>query len=276
MSSRTRSTLALILAGLLSGCATSFDIDAHEDTAWLVRETPHFVFHYRAASPAERDIDKILANAESDRAVILGKLEVSCGAVINYYLYNTEEGATAIGISYGGYAVSTFMTVRETYGDWRHGSAGKHEMTHLIASCALGESHYPVLTEGLAIAIDGGYGGSFPVVMRKFWLRQGVLTISRMVDAPFADGPDAFYPQSGSFVRYLMDRYGVASFKQFYPAADFQEGLQRVYGLTLPELETEYREYLALMIGSTDGSLRLAMPPDGRVRLARKSAPVLD
>ena len=112
MSSVVRPVLVSTLAGLLCGCSTSFLTDADQDTAWQVKETPHFVFHYRAASPAERDIDKIAANAERDRAVILGELEVSCEVVINYYLYNTEEGAATIGISYGGYAIPTFMTMR--------------------------------------------------------------------------------------------------------------------------------------------------------------------
>ena len=102
--------------------------------------------------------------------------------------------------------------------------------------------------------MEGGYGGSFPVAMRKFWLQHGVLTIRRMVDAPFSDGATVFYPQSGCFVRYLIDRFGIASFKEFYPAADFEEGLERVYGLTLPQLEADYREYVALMVGSADGS----------------------
>jgi hypothetical protein len=277
MSFRMRSALASILAGLLSGCATSFYTDVEQDTAWQVRETAHFVIHYRAGSPAERDIDKIAVNAETDRALILAGLDVSCEAVINYYLYNVEEGEAAIGIHYGGYAMATFMTIRQTYQRINDGRASKHEMVHAIASCTLGESRYRVLTEGLAIAMQGTYynGRSIPEWMRGFWGQYQTLTISQLITPGLIVEPQALYVQDGCFVGYLMDRYGVASFKQFYPTVDFREGLQRVYGLTLPELEAEYHEYLALTFGSADGRFALASPQDGRVRLARKSAPAL-
>ena len=63
---------------------------------------------------------------------------------------------------------------------------------------------------------------------------------------------EAAYPQAGSFVGFLVERFGVQKFKKFYPLSEPYENywdtisrFKAVYGKTVEELEEEWLDALA-------------------------------
>jgi hypothetical protein len=235
----------VIVAVALTGCATELATGFSDDGNWKVAESPHFIFHYRSGSDAERDLARIVVAAEQDYLAVTTILDVQFNAVINYYIYRHDEG-NALGLNSTAHADTRIFTIYQPYdSDYPSaGSLGRHEMVHVIAQHALGRVQLPVLSEGLAVAVEGRFG-SAPV---DAWTRMAcdndaLLSVRAMLDHP-DDYPDLqFYPQAGSFVGYLLKRYGPAPLKRLYPVSydAFDSEFTRLFGQTLEDVEREYR-----------------------------------
>ena len=97
----------------------------------------------------------------------------------------------------------------------------------------------PGLTEGLAIAVEGVWGGRTLAQHAALIRRAGLMPpLERML------GPTGFIAQSssvsyvlaGAFARHLIDRYGMRRFLFLYGHLSYEQ----VYGHTLPELITAW------------------------------------
>lgn len=150
-----------------------------------------------------------------------------------------------------------------------------HEMVHVLVILELG--HPPALfNEGVAVAHqmipDEG-------VLYAQWNRRNVHAISAEYVAagrvpPLAqllESPDFFrfdealtYPVAGSFVRFLIDRYGLERFRSYLRGRSFDDGaeqtraaFQAAYGRTLDTAWAEWRAFVA------DGAAAAAHQPGG-------------
>lgn len=56
---------------------------------------------------------------------------------------------------------------------------------------------------------------------------------------------DAAYMKIGSFTSYLIDKYGSSLFFKIYDSSDLASDFKRVYGKTITEIETEWKEHLS-------------------------------
>lgn len=165
--------------------------------------------------------------------------------MITIYLYDPSE-AERLGFpgETGGFANPFTQTVRVVYG----GTAlAAHELAHVIAEQSWGRSHTRLMSEGLAVAIKGRYGGVGLSEWRTDTVAEGGLaSIGGLLDRE-DDVPERyFYPQAGSFVRFLLDRNGRARLAAIYnPTADaLRAAIRDVYGLSLADLEREYHAAL--------------------------------
>ncbi|MEZ4383107.1 MAG: hypothetical protein R3A79_17400 [Nannocystaceae bacterium] len=116
-----------------------------------------------------------------------------------------------------------------------------HELTHLvdIGTRSARARPHPLLAEGLAVAFDEGLRGD-----------RGP-ALSAIDPRPFIDGPLprdlSHYPAAGSFVAYILGRYGVERFYELWDAlpADaegerFREVFTAVYGEALDPLIDDF------------------------------------
>jgi hypothetical protein len=117
-------------------------------------------------------------------------------------------------------------------------------MTHVITHWTLGEPHEALLGEGTAVCLDRAT--PHPHERAAALSRTGRLVplIDMLGDSWFAHDPDVAYPESGSFVCYLLERYGVAPLKTIYTREDLVNALPEAYGFGLSQLE---REWLAAL-----------------------------
>jgi hypothetical protein len=247
---RLRILALLAAATALSGCATEVVTSFSDDRNWQIAESPHFIFHYRAGSQAERDIAKIAAAAETDYVAVTTALNIQLDAVINYYIYPPEE-ASSIGQQPGGaHADPRTLAIYQTYSSG--GTLGRHEMVHIIAEHGVGHANLQLLVEGTAVALAGSYG-TRPIDdwIRPLWQRNSLLAVRDMLDKPNDYAERDFYPEAGSFVRYLLTRYGTAPFKQLYVATydDFDSEFFRLYDHSLEDVERDYRQSLDVLFG---------------------------
>jgi hypothetical protein len=122
-----------------------------------------------------------------------------------------------------------------------------HELTHLIAWNNYGAPRSAMLSEGTAVAA----GERFLVEEPFLPVHSFCLAYQRAGQLPQISSPalplqghllnlPAYYA-SGCFVKFLIDRYGVARLKQVYRTADYAA----VYGKSLAQLEEMWRADLA-------------------------------
>jgi hypothetical protein len=225
------------------------------DFTWAMSETEHFQFYYVPGTAAERDRFELGSVAEGALAQIEPVLDVYLEGQMSVYLVPRVfwQGGAAYGdkeqlISY----------LDRNYTSVNTWSYFTHEGTHALAQDILepkenGGGPDGVLVEGLAVWASGGHYGHEPI---DEWAAvvaasDEYLPLADLRAGPFYDFQhEVSYMESGSFVRYLVDRYGLDKLKALYGQAtgeaEHDEDLVRgLYGKGYAELEAEWLDYLA-------------------------------
>lgn len=128
----------------------------------------------------------------------------------------------------------------------------RHELVHAVASeLARGPLRVPArggvlvsagLVEGLAVAVAGPEGDFTVHEWARAMRDLGVLPDVAAIVGPagfFGAAPARAYVAAGSFLRYLLDRRGVAAVDALYRTGDF-----RAAGVSLPEAVAGWQRFL--------------------------------
>jgi hypothetical protein len=232
------------------------------DFAWTVSTTQHFEFHYLPDSAAERDLVQIGALAEEALARTSSVLQVEFDGQMNVYLVPRvfwQGGAT-----YGD-KVQLISYLDRNYTSAEPWSYFTHEGTHalaqdLIEQKAEGGGPDGVLVEGLAVWATGGHYRQEPI---DAWAAviaasSDYIPLADLRAGPFYDFQhEISYLEAGSFVKYLIERYGLDSFKELYglatgdPTHD-DELVQQLYGRSYAQLESDWLEKLSRLSPSPE------------------------
>ena len=225
------------------------------DFSWAVSETEHFRFHYVPATAAERDRFELGSIAEASLAVIQPLLDVSFDEQMSIYLVPRIfwQGGAAYGDK-----VQLISYLDRNYTSVETWSYFTHEGTHALAQDLLqpkdnGGGPDGVLVEGLAVWASGGHYAEEPI---DEWAAVVAASDEYLPLAELRNGPfyefqhETSYLESGSFVQFLVARYGLDTLKALYGQAtgetDHDEELVRdLYGKGYADLEAEWLAYLA-------------------------------
>lgn len=213
------------------------------DENWKVHRSEHYIFHFRPNSIAEEEIGYIAAVQEAGYQRILGILGETTGPTIGYYLYESlADKARITGVKGSGIAEAALGEVHVVYGNDRK-VTGLHEDCHVLAQQLWGGSRLPFLVEGLAVYCDGHWL-SAPVdrwvsVLSK---RGDLIPLQGLLQPDlFESYPDLLtYPVAGSFVKFLIEKFGIEDFRTFYLSArpaSIREDFEKIYPLSLEEAE---------------------------------------
>jgi len=229
--------LVLGLIGVSSGC-TRLACTFQNDLDWKLQQSEHFIFYFRANSLAERDIHRIIPEKETGFHTIINRLNVHFNGVIHYYMYNPEERGQ---IGADGHANAAFETVYEIYSGYL---TGCHETAHVIAQQTIGSGKTQMMLEGLAVALAGPYRGNNLIseMMSDYKRSNRLIPVHELIANPgkYDEGP--FYVQGGSFVNYLLEKYGSDKIKRLYTTNrdEFAAVFGTVYSIDLNQVEIEY------------------------------------
>ncbi len=219
-------------------------------------ETEHYIFHYEHGSKAEQDILCIAAEQEASYKHISAMLGVSMKEKIHYYLHNSrEEVGRECERRFGEYTPYNGCTVSKNeilavYSEHIQ-CIGIHEDTHILMF-TLGFSESSFLEEGVACAMDGLWWGidnnAWVSYYRKNELCPSVAALLRLSRNDFYAVEDRIaYPLAGSFVSYLLMRFGRDVFREFYLAEDYSVADKDILGYSLVELEEDYFQHIGLL-----------------------------
>jgi hypothetical protein len=203
-----------------------FYISKYKDFPWKKYESEHYVFNVEGNSLAEKDIKKIKARQESSYLKITQnlKLENPDQKIIYYFYSSQDKKAEFMGDGWFGQTIYNEFIIHAVYNE-EDKVLGEHEDTHLL-SLQMG---LPIsfFQEGLAEAMVGssmfgnehnkivsdGVKKGLSVDVKSLMSQQGWL------DTP-DDEPEFYYSIAGSFVKYLMEKLDLKTFKELYSAMD--------------------------------------------------------
>lgn len=218
-------------------------------SAWNTTETEHYVFHYRPGSRAEKDIQFIAELQELSYTKVTEILEVDFDSKIHYYFYSSRwDKMYSTGDRGGGFANPLVCEIHAVYAEDRK-VVGCHEDTHVIAYWTLGNPP-PFLQEGLAVfMMELWWGRPLHEWSREFLEEDALIPIkSLLISTNFWKYDDKItYPESGSFTKFLIEKYGIDKFELVYCQANdenIQVVFENIYGKSIDELEEEWISYL--------------------------------
>lgn len=211
-------------------------------------ESEHFVLYYRDADYSASAIRALKAESEYHYRVVTQRLRTHLppGKKVGVYLYPDGDwkrryiGTTNTNITKP-WMRQVHLTTATYDGTLRH------ELVHVLA----GEFGLPLihasmkmgLNEGLAVAIDWDEGMFTPhqyaaAVQRTEGL-EGVEAL--FTTTGFASRPGSYaYMMTGSFVHYLLERYGADRVKMVFPMGDFLSA----FGESRESLLADWKVYL--------------------------------
>ena len=225
----------------------------------VASETEHYVFHAAAGDAVNA------AWQETYHQWALGRLGVQPSRKIGYYKYRSQQD---MGEHTGRYNTNGYADVArfEIHTLW---PTDNHEVVHLLTSL-VGDST-ALFSEGIAVAFqtdpangrfDSVFNGEEVHHAARRYLESGqlVLPLDRIVDsAGFRAVTDSVlsYREAGSFVRFLIDRYGLDAVLTLFRGGAYSDTAQTVktrfqaaFGVALDEAEAAW---LAMLREGSDG-----------------------
>ncbi|MDE0300410.1 MAG: tetratricopeptide repeat protein [Candidatus Poribacteria bacterium] len=210
-----------------------------------LHETEHFKIFYEKGSKVEREIERIARDHEFRYAQLIDYLRTQPSRKVNAYIYTSPEqkkhligaGHTLVEDPFGyGFHVN--------YEPFPHPII-KHELVHALTtdwhpffkvSLKLG------LHEGIAVAANWNEGKLTPHQWSRAMRESGVApSIGQIMGFGFwAQASSRSYMLAGSFVRYVVEAYGIEAFKRAFPTGNFRAA----YGKSLSELTSDWETFL--------------------------------
>lgn len=255
------SLLALTL--LIGGCYAFSARLGFNTPSWYLQEqlgghlrTTHFDLYYDPSSLEEHELGALAADHEYRYAWLVDRLALDEGPKrIASYLYPNPVTKARLTGARATSVAPVWLPRPQTHVLLdRYASTFGHELAHAFsrqfglpvvnASWAIG------LVEGLAVALEPPSGRPTPreqvsaVLLRNSDVSaetQAARVASRLQPLGFWTGRGAVsYTTMGSFVEFLLDRYGPGRLRAVYARADFEA----VYGRSLEALTREWTGYL--------------------------------
>lgn len=242
---------ALLLASCCCGEVPS-DPAADADRLSVRTESEHLVYLAAAGDAA----DSVWMEGYYDW--VIPQLGIDPGQKLEYRKYRDRghmqrvTGRTTNGFAEPG--TNRFHTI------WPQDN---HEIVHVLVILEIG--HPPALfNEGIAVAhqtlpASGIFyaqwnGRNVHAIAAEHLAANRIPAVSAMIESPafFGFDEEFTYPVAGSFVRFLIDRYGMTPLRAYFAGSTFNDGgarsrslFEAAYGMSLDAAWSEWRAFLA-------------------------------
>jgi hypothetical protein len=213
--------------------------------------TKHFEIYYQ-----DKAIDliskKLLAlHHEYFYEEVKSKLELKDDLKITSYVFtNSQQKRMLFGSGNADVAKPWLKQIYLNYSSYN--STLKHELVHVMAS-EFGTTPFqvasginPAMIEGFAMAIEDDYDNLpihyFAALSSKTKFKHEIKKLFEGITF-FSKYPTISYLQTGSFIQYIIDKYGIDNVKKIYSGSSFES----IYLKGIQELETEYKSFIDSM-----------------------------
>ena len=202
------------------------NLDDYSATAYASASSGHFTAYYIPGTAAETDLANIFAARESAYADIAAKLGLTAEPTISIYLSPNRLAAQAKGRSYG-----NAFPGQDRYEVVYSGAAGSFEVArpgNLLARTleyhldTANAKRIPILSVGLAEVLDQSGRDLHDAYAQQ--LHANVETRVRVTSFDSADVSGKNVGRAASLTKFLIDRYGWATFLDIFKATALTSG----------------------------------------------------
>jgi hypothetical protein len=234
-------------------------IDENHDWKLLQGERVDYYWYGSDARLAQRLLD----TAEEVIELLAEDVGIVVERRVHIYAYNTaahmsraifsrsqvyDDRVMTLGVSVG----NETLLLLATYSDAERIAA--HELSHVIVGMVTNNPYSQVarwLDEGLAMYAEGDLPANNRQALERAVRADALLSVRSMSSYSGQAGEvDLYYGQAYSIVTFMLDAYGRDKMREllivFGEGTRQEDALQRVYGLTLEELDNEWRASLGL------------------------------
>lgn len=219
---------------------------------WAQVESECCYIYYLTGSQAERDLEDLLERIDEQARSAASKFEIDPEEKIPLVLISRLLG-------HGGFASDELAIsyLDRNYSGNNVDMVLHHEMVHWYDSRLGGDLRPSMLVEGLAVYLSGGHFKPEALLPRAAALLDlaWYLPLRELANDFYRSQHEIGYLQAGALIAYMVERWGWDEFMAFYrdihPANDsggqaqaIHRALQNHFGLSLEDLETDFREYL--------------------------------
>lgn len=214
-------------------------------------ETDNFIFYY---SPGDF---VYAARSEAFHSWAVSLLGVTCPKKIDYYKYKDREQQKRLtGYTYTGWAIASTYEAH-SYLPWMN-----HECVHLYTSVIGRPPKF--FNEGIAVALQTDpYNNDYEAreksgervhdLVKRYKDSGSLYPIEDILDDSGFDAADytITYPQSGSFVLYLIETYGIDLMKTVFSTinrnasqTEIKAAFQSIYGISIEDAEQDWLSFI--------------------------------
>ena len=211
-------------------------------------ESEHFIFYYHSADFSAGEMKVLKSESEFHFQLVTNELKTKNIDKKKIIIYIYPDGSWKqkyIGTTNTNIAKPWKQEIHLTKGTFR--STFRHELVHILASDfglpLIRASSRMGLNEGLAVAIDWDAGIFTPHQFSAALLRENALENVEGVYSltGFAKQSSTYsYLVSGSFIRYLIDRFGIERFQRVFKNGTFMVN----FGESLESLVKDWKAFL--------------------------------
>ncbi len=227
------------------GAPSAADLLKKKGFVWKTVVTEHLRLHFEPGTLAETRIEDLKRFQEKAFAKNLQLLKV------DGYFFRTdifivashEKMKRLIGDQTNGVAFPTTKVACFIFSE-KIDASGAHELMHVMAGNSWGLKFKSWINEGFATYADDIWHGYQLHDLNKYLLQEKKLIPLEKLLNDFSSHPDLIsYPQTGSFVKYIYEQYGVDKVKELWKGGTVK-GLNRALGKDIVVLETEWHRRL--------------------------------
>ena len=197
------------------------DESSFAGTDWVFSSSAHFTAYYLPGTDAERDIATILAKREAAYENIRAALGIAASPTITVYLSPNRVAAGAKGRSMGSaypgldrYEV-VYSGAADSFENARVGNLLTRTMEYHVDPA--NARRLPILSTGLAELLDQSGRNLHDAYAQR--LIAGVETRVRVTSFESNDLSGKNVGRAGSLVKFMVDRYGMATFLDIFKGA---------------------------------------------------------
>lgn len=243
--------LIIILFSLLISSCTVYDYffittpaDAlnNKNFNWTSDTLNNIIYHYESNSYAAKNIEIIKRITNNSKAHILNLInEKEYREMIDIFIVESRERMYDLikhEINAGAYP--RFNAVYSVYSE-KIKSVGDHEFNHIIVHNIWGMQDEHLLSEGFAVYSDDEWQDYELHKLCGYLFSKGkLLNIKELSDNFSEYSPLITYPQSGSFVKYLYEKYGYEKLKLLWKNGF--DDLENIYNCSFDKIEADWMD----------------------------------
>lgn len=217
------------------------------DFHWTKDSTKHYNYYYEQNTITSNYIDSTKFYYEKEFSELLNYLGVqSYNKKLSVFMLDSRERMEKlVGITTNGAAHPEDGTFYNVFNQ-NIGSFDKHEACHIIAASEWGRCYAAWIGEGLAVGSDGVWWSYELHSLANYLYKKGKLLQIKELIENFHNYSDIItYPESGSFVKFIKEKYGLDLIKNLYKegAIAFEKRLNKNLSVIEGEWLEEIKKY---------------------------------